>query len=248
MCDSYTLHSFASRGYHPITHQPPPTRLLCTSPPLEPPIVELATIRRHLKLAPLPLHDKTLSRDYHHVFSPPARLPKVMEAQQLRGQRQRGSKTPRPSSGGGDEDLRPPSSGGDEVLRSLSNGKIKENSRRVKEKARNRENREEMLSTSLKTKAFSPKLKPLPPFLLKRRRLSLKCWLQHISPKREAFFGMKNAVSLKRDLGSLSETSWVYILSASESEVSLEFWEKNASYCRAATGSITQIIILLLFL
>jgi len=53
-------------------------------------------------------------------------------------------------------------------------GKIKENSRRVKEKARNRENREGMLSTSLKTKAFSPKLKPLPPFLLKRRRLSLK--------------------------------------------------------------------------
>ncbi|QCE15174.1 hypothetical protein DEO72_LG11g2183 [Vigna unguiculata] len=34
--------------------------------------------------------------------------------------------------------------------------------------------REGMLSTSLKTKAFLPKLKPLPPFSLKRRRLSLK--------------------------------------------------------------------------
>jgi len=32
---------------------------------------------------------------------------------------------------------------------------------------------------------------------------------------------MKNVVSLKRDLGSLSETSWVYILSASESEKKL---------------------------
>ncbi|QCE03037.1 hypothetical protein DEO72_LG8g1055 [Vigna unguiculata] len=31
-----------------------------------------------------------------------------------------------------------------------------------------------MLSTSLKTKAFSLKLKPLPPFSLKRRRISLK--------------------------------------------------------------------------
>ncbi|QCD79338.1 hypothetical protein DEO72_LG1g2977 [Vigna unguiculata] len=53
-------------------------------------------------------------------------------------------------------------------------GKIKENSRRVKEKVRNRENREGMMLTSLKTKAFSPKPKPLPPFSLKRRRISLK--------------------------------------------------------------------------
>ena len=48
------------------------------------------------------------------------------------------------------------------------------NLRGAKEKARKRENREEMLSKSLKTKACSPKLKSLPPFSPKRRRTSLK--------------------------------------------------------------------------
>jgi len=33
---------------------------------------------------------------------------------------------------------------------------------------------------------------------------------------------MKNVVSLKRDLGSLSETLWVYILRALESDFQLE--------------------------
>ncbi|QCD93799.1 hypothetical protein DEO72_LG5g1875 [Vigna unguiculata] len=47
------------------------------NPPLEPPLVELAAIRRHLELVPLSLCDRALSRDHHRIFSPAARLPKV---------------------------------------------------------------------------------------------------------------------------------------------------------------------------
>ena len=97
-------------------------------------------------------------------------------------------------------------------------GKIKENSRRVKEKVRNRESRERMLLPSLKTKALSLKPRPQPPFSLKRvdSRLSESSCSGELplppflpkrvqrppfSPKRDPFFSLKYSCSLKRDVG-----------------------------------------------
>ena len=97
-------------------------------------------------------------------------------------------------------------------------GKIKENSRRVKEKVRNREKKERMLLPSLKTKALSLKPRPQPPFSLKRvdSRLSESSCSGELplppflpkrvqrppfSPKRDPFFSLKYSCSPKRDLG-----------------------------------------------
>jgi len=58
---------------------------------------------------------------------------------------------------------------------------------------------------------------------------------------------MKNAVSLKRDLGSLSETSWVYILSASEVKAVGDFKEKNCKLAGAVTMSYRVHIFFFFF-
>ena len=59
---------------------------------------------------------------------------------------------------------------------------------------------------------------------------------------------MKNVVSLKRDFGSLSETSWVYILHASESDFSA--WNFGREEVHAAElipgASVSHFLLLLL--
>jgi len=98
-------------------------------------------------------------------------------------------------------------------------GKIKENSRRVKEKVRNREKKERMLLPSLKTKALSLKPRPQPPFSLKRvdSRLSESSCSGELplppfspkrvqrppfSPKRDPFFSLKYSARLSEMLAS----------------------------------------------
>jgi len=60
---------------------------------------------------------------------------------------------------------------------------------------------------------------------------------------------MKNAVSLKRDLGSLSETSWVYILRASESDFQLGILgEEHVRAAELLPGASQFLIFFFFFL